>query len=182
MGCTLPVPAAEKISLILTVRQLPLYSYQYLNAMTSFCRTDSDNTDFISLVALLDADLRIRDGEEHAFYAQFNKTDAIRHVIVCYVDDQPIGCGAFRPYDETTTELKRMFVQPAYRGKGIGFKIVRELELWAAECNYSACILETGKNQPEAIGLYQKAGYAVIPSYGQYLHIENSVCMKKNIA
>ena len=149
--------------------------------MTIFNRTGSDNTDFQALVALLDKDLSIRDGDEHAFYAQFNKVQNIKHVIVCYMHDKAIGCGAFKKYDEQKVEIKRMFVLPEYRGHGIGFNILKELELWALELNYAACILETGKKQPEAIHLYQKSGYVIIPSYGQYLNIENSVCMTKNI-
>jgi putative acetyltransferase len=149
--------------------------------MTAFIRTDSDNTDFINLVALLDADLSIRDGDEHAFYAQFNKIAMIRNVVVCYINDNAIGCGAFKHYEEKQAEIKRMFVLPEYRGHGIGLNILKELELWAAELNYTTCILETGKKQPEAIRLYQKAGYSAIPCYGQYLHVENSVCMKKSI-
>jgi GNAT superfamily N-acetyltransferase len=149
--------------------------------MTTFIRTDSDNTDFKTLVALLDADLKIRDGDEHAFYAQFNKITTIRNAIVCYIDDKAIGCGAFRAYDKSIVEIKRMFVLPECRGHGIAMKILNELELWAAELNYREYILETGKKQPEAIRLYQKAGYAVIPSYGQYLHVENSVCMMKSV-
>ena len=149
--------------------------------MTTFIRTTSDNPDFQMLVALLDADLKIRDGEEHAFYAQFNKIVNLNHVIVCYADDKPIGCGAFRKFDEQNAEIKRMFVQPEYRGHGIGLNIVRELELWAKESNYTTCILETGKKQPEAISLYKKAGYTIIKSYGQYKNVENSVCMSKSI-
>jgi GNAT superfamily N-acetyltransferase len=149
--------------------------------MTIFSRTTSDDRDFRSLVALLDKDLALRDGDEHDFYAQFNKIDNIRNVIVCYTDNNPIGCGAFKPHDEKKAEIKRMFVQPGYRGHGIGLNILRELELWAAELNYSACILETGKKQPEAIRLYQKAGYEIIKNYGQYENVENSVCMLKNI-
>ena len=149
--------------------------------MTIFTRTDSNNPDFKNLVNLLDADLKIRDGDEHAFYAQFNKITTIRNAIVCYIDDNAIGCGAFRAYDQTKVEIKRMFVLPNYRGHGIGFNILKELELWAAELNYTVCILETGKKQPEAIHLYQKAGYSIIPGYGQYLHVENSVCMMKAV-
>ena len=74
-----------------------------------------------------------------------------------------------------------MFVHPKYRNKGIGLDILNELELWASELNYSECILETGKKQPEAIKLYTKAGYQIIENYGQYENIENSVCMKKTI-
>lgn len=149
--------------------------------MTIFKRTSSDDNDFRNLVALLDQDLAIRDGDEHGFYAQFNKLDNIRNVIVCYIDEQPAGCGAFKPYDEKKVEIKRMFVLPEFRGHGMGLKILKELELWAAELNYPACILETGKKQPEAIRLYQKAGYEIVKNYGQYENIENSVCMLKTI-
>jgi len=149
--------------------------------MTIFSRTDSDNPDFQNLVAMLDADLSVRDGDEHAFYAQFNKITAIRNAIVCYADDKAIGCGAFKKYDDNKAEIKRMFVLPEYRGHGIGLNILKELELWAAEMNYAECVLETGKKQPEAISLYQKAGYFIIPNYGQYLNVENSVCMMKTI-
>jgi GNAT superfamily N-acetyltransferase len=149
--------------------------------MTSFIRTDSSNKDFQALVVLLDADLSKRDGDEHAFYAQFNKIESLKHVIVCYTGDKPTGCGAFKQYDQRTVEIKRMFVLPGYRGQGMGLHILQELELWATELNYNTCILETGKKQPEAIGLYQKAGYCITENYGQYQNIENSVCMTKSI-
>ena len=147
--------------------------------MTDLIRTDSDNADFRELVALLDRDLRIRDGEEHSFYAQFNKIDKIRHAVVAYQNGQAVGCGAIKEYAENAAEVKRMFVKSEWRGQGIAKKILAELESWAAELNYSECILETGKKQPEAIALYQKSGYQLIPNYGQYEGVENSVCMKK---
>lgn len=149
--------------------------------MTSFKRTDSSDTHFRNLVALLDEDLSTRDGEEHSFYAQFNTIESIRNAIVCYINDKPTGCGAFKEYDKTKIEIKRMFVLPEYRGYGLGHKILNELELWALELNYRECVLETGKKQPEAIRLYQKAGYRIIKNYGQYENIENSVCMSKSI-
>ncbi|SRR5258706_16386747 len=149
--------------------------------MTIFHRTLSDNEDFQDLVALLDADLKRRDGDQHPFYAQFNKIENIRNAVVCYIDDKPIGCGAFKEYDKQKAEIKRMFVLPGYREKGIGLDILKELELWASELNYTEYILETGKKQPEAIRLYQKAGYTIIKNYGQYEKVENSVCMMKAI-
>src|SRR4051812_1098103 len=105
--------------------------------MTTFIRTTSENKDFRDLVALLDEDLNRRDGDEHAFYAQFNKIENIRNVIVCYTNNNAIGCGAFKKYDDNKVEIKRMFVMPEYRGQGIGLKILKELELWAAESNYA---------------------------------------------
>ena len=149
--------------------------------MINLIRTNSDNSDFRELVALLDQDLQIRDGDEHSFYAQFNKVDKIRHVVVAYEDGEAAGCGAIKEYAEGVTEIKRMFVQAERRGRGIAGKILAELETWAKELNFSECVLETGLKQPEAIALYQKSGYKTIPNYGQYAGVENSICMKKLI-
>jgi putative acetyltransferase len=144
-------------------------------------RTNSENTDFIKLVALLDADLKFRDGEDHAFYAQFNKIDKIKYAVVAYENEIAVGCGAFREYSPTTVEVKRMYVSENSRGKGIATKVLSELEKWAAELNYSRCLLETGKNQPEALALYKKNGYSITPNFGQYQNVDNSVCFEKNL-
>jgi putative acetyltransferase len=149
--------------------------------MSKLVRTDSDNADFRELVALLDADLAIRDGAEHSFYAQFNKVDAIRHVVVAYDGETAVGCGAFKVYEGETAEIKRMFVREDVRGRGIAGEILAELEAWAKEQEFAECILETGVKQPEAIRLYQKSGYEKMTSYGQYLNVANSVCMRKTI-
>ncbi|MFN8243501.1 MAG: GNAT family N-acetyltransferase [Ferruginibacter sp.] len=150
--------------------------------MYSLIRTNSSNTDFRELVTLLDQDLAIRDGEEHGFYARFNSIAHLDQVVVMYENDYPVGCGAFKPYESGTAEIKRMYVRPAFRGKGYASSVLQELEKWAAELGYRACVLETGKKQPEAIRLYQKAGFALIPNYGQYAGVENSVCMRKEVS
>ncbi len=149
--------------------------------MISIVRTNSDNADFRTLVTLLDAELQIRDGEEHVFYAQFNKIDNLSEVVVAYSGNAAIGCGAIKAYAEQTAEIKRMFVKEENRGKGVAGKILGELETWSRELNFDECILETGFKQPEAITLYKKSGYEVIPNYGQYIGVGNSVCMRKKI-
>ena len=149
--------------------------------MITLKRTNSDDIDFKNLVVLLDQDLKIRDGEDHAFYNQFNKTDAIKHVIVFYENDIAVGCGAFREKKEDTVEIKRMYVHPDHRKKGIASAVLAALEIWAKEVGYDYTILETGKNQPEAINLYQKLNYTIIPNYPPYEKIDNSVCMKKTL-
>ncbi|MBW3131060.1 GNAT family N-acetyltransferase [Hymenobacter profundi] len=147
--------------------------------MLRLIRTTSDHPDFCALVQLLDHDLAVRDGADHAFYAQFNKIDTIRHAVVAYLDDEPVGCGAFKPYAEKQVEIKRMYVQPAHRGQGVAPAVLAALEAWADELGYHGCVLETGLKQPEAIRLYEKSGYQRIPNYGQYIGVENSVCMEK---
>ena len=150
--------------------------------MIKLTRTDSENKDFIALVNLLDAELAELDGDEHVFYAQLNKTNKIKTVIVAYQNDKPISCGAIREYSPTITEVKRMYTLPENRGKGIATKVLLELEKWAAELSYQKCILETGWRQPDAIRLYEKNGYKRISNYGKYAGIENSVCFEKEMA
>ena len=149
--------------------------------MITIVRTTSDNQDFVRLVRLLDADLAIRDGEEHAFYAQFNKIDKLKHVVLAHENDIPVGCGAIKEYELKTVEVKRMYVLPESRNGGIATRVLSALEEWAGELSYAKCILETGKKQPEAIALYKKNGYTPIPNYGQYANVENSVCFEKKI-
>lgn len=149
--------------------------------MLTLVRTNSDNNDFKTLVTALDADLALRDGAEHSFYAQFNKIDLIKHVVVAYKNDVAVGCGAIKEFSEKAMEVKRMYVPEIFRGCGIAFEILKELEKWAREMHYEKCVLETGKKQPEAIGLYVKSGYNITPNYGQYEGIENSVCFEKKL-
>ena len=150
--------------------------------MTTFERINSDNNeDFRSLVSLLDAELAVRDGDDHAFYAQFNKTNKLKHTVVAYENEVAVGCGALREFDPQSMEVKRMYTTPEARGKGIATKILNELERWAAELGYKKTVLETGKRQPEAIELYMKNNYNRIPNYGQYADKENSVCFEKEL-
>jgi len=147
--------------------------------MIQVIRTNSDNPDFVELVKCLDADLAIRDGADHSFYAQFNKIDKIRHVVLAYENGKPLGCGAMKEYAPDTMEIKRMYVPLESRGRGIATTVLSELEKWAGELRYTKCVLETGKKQPEAIVLYKKQGYTLIPNYGQYAGVENSLCFEK---
>lgn len=74
-----------------------------------------------------------------------------------------------------------MYTLPESRGRGIAAKVLSDLENWTKELSFKKCILETGKKQPEAIGLYKKNGYKLIPNYGQYAEVENSLCFKKEL-
>lgn len=149
--------------------------------MITIKRTTSGNSDFAELVKKLDAELKIRDGDDHAFYAQFNKTATLQEVLVAYDDKVPVGSGALRKYTTDTAEIKRMYVIPSRRGEGIASKILVALETWCVELGYKQAILETGKNQPEAITLYKKNNYHLIANYGQYQKMEQSVCFEKSL-
>ena len=145
-------------------------------------RTNFKNADFTYLVHLLDSDLAARDGDEHAFYAQFNKIESLKHVVMACENELPIACGAIREFSPGVMEIKRMYTKPTHRNKGIASMILKELERWAIDLNYYTCILETGKRQPEAIHLYEKNGYKPFENYGHYNDVQNSVCFKKMLS
>jgi GNAT superfamily N-acetyltransferase len=149
--------------------------------MIRLIRTDSHHPDFIDLVKLLDAYLKTTDGDEHDFYNQFNNIDVLKHVVIAYNQDKAIGCGAFKEFNNNSVEIKRMYTLPKTRGKGVATKILTALEFWAKETGYTNSILETGIRQIEAVNFYKKNSYEIIPSYGQYLNMENSVCFKKEL-
>ena len=149
--------------------------------MIEIKRTSSSEIDFQHLVSELDWELSKRNRETNEFFAQYNKIDQIKNVIIATIDNKPVGCGAMKAYDSDTMEIKRMFVPIEMRGKGIAVHILKNLEKWAKEMNYSKCILETGNKMLEAIRLYEKSNYKVVPNYGQYNGIEDSICFKKHL-
>lgn len=144
-------------------------------------RTNQENKDFRFLVHQLDAELAIRDGEDHAFYNQFNGIGSLDHVVVGYFNHNPVACGAFKIITSQAIELKRMFVLPAARKKGHAKRVLTELEVWAAEKGYIYVVLETGKVLFEAMAFYPNQGYSRIPNFAPYVGVKNSVCFEKTL-
>lgn len=147
--------------------------------MIQLVRTNSEHKDFIHLVQALDQNLAEKNGDRNDFFVQFNQLNFINHVVLAYNEDEVVGCGAFKPFDEETIEIKRMYVQPQHRRKGISRKILNALEHWASNKQYKFAVLETGEKMTEAIGLYQSNGYEVIPNFPPYEHEYTSICFKK---
>lgn len=149
--------------------------------MLKLIRTNTENEDFIYLVKQLDAYLKITDGDEHDFYNQFNSLGSLKQVVVAYLDKKPIGCGAIKEVSKKIVEVKRMFTNKEARGKGIGSQVLIELEQLAKLLNYDSILLETGIRQTEAVEFYKKNLYKIIPNYGQYIGVKNSICFQKTI-
>ena len=149
--------------------------------MIEIVKTDATNKDFIELVKELDAYLTITDGDEHDFYDQYNKLDEIKYVLVAYHNRRAVGCGALKQFSANKMEIKRMYTVAQQRGQGIASLILANLEKQAKELGFDNCILETGLRQHEAIHLYKKNNYQIIPNYGQYIGVENSLCFWKKI-
>lgn len=145
-------------------------------------RTHHDDPDFKTLVEALDEELWERYPAIQQNFAPHNKVDASVRIIVAYLDDAPVGCGAFRAMEKTVMEIKRMYVDPNVRGRGIAKEILRALETWGRDEGFLESKLETGLNQPEAIAVYKRANYVQIPNYPPYDTITESMCMAKMLA
>ena len=145
--------------------------------------TDGCNKDFIELCHKLDDFLNdLVGGEENRIeYVQYNKLDDIHDVIVVYDNNIPVACAGFKKYNDDCAEVKRVFVKEEYRGMGISKELMEMLEKQARKRGFRYFILESGEPLVSAMALYRKIGYRVIPNYGQYVDMNESICMKKKL-
>jgi putative acetyltransferase len=137
----------------------------------------------IQLIAELSAELGARYGDDGT--GLFDPADVCgprAAFVVAWLDDEPVGCGALRPMPDTTiAEVKRMYVRPSARRRGVSRQILTRLENLAGDFGYAAVQLETGTLQPEAVGLYETAGYQRIACYPPYDTNPLSVCFEKRL-
>lgn len=142
-------------------------------------RTTASDDDFQTLVRRLDNELWNELKEDQATYDQYNKVADINTAVVVYAGGVPAACGCFKPFGEDAVEIKRMYVQKAFRGKGLSKMVLQELETWAEENGARAAVLETSIRFKAARSLYEKSGYGIIPNYPPYTNLAESVCMRK---
>jgi len=142
-------------------------------------RKSNTEPDFKNLISKLDKYLSVVNGDDDAFYAPNNVLDPLNTAVIAYYNNKAVGCGCFKRFDEKSVEIKRMYVDPELRGRGIASAVLNELEKWAKESGFEYAVLETGLKLDDANALYRKQGYKVIENYGQYAGIKSSVCMKK---
>jgi putative acetyltransferase len=150
--------------------------------MLTVKRTNGNDTDLKELIMQLDKFLWSVYNEGMEYFGRFNYVDEDHRAIVVYNNNVPVGCGCLREIDSETTEVKRMFVLPSERKKGVAGLVLDELEKWAKELDYKKVILETGDRLTAAIHLYQKHQYKITDNYGPYVGIKESICMKKIIS
>ena len=96
--------------------------------------------------------------------------------VVAYDAGAPIACGGLRWFADGVGEVKRMYVQPDGRRRGVGRAVLREVHRRAPSLGYARLVLETGVLQPEAIALYESEGYVPIAQYGPYAGLDSSRC------
>jgi len=148
-------------------------------AMMNLVYTNSTQSDFQKLCLELEKELFERDGDLADVNYEINKAGYMENAVVLYIDGLAVGCGAFRNYTGDAVEIKRMYVIPSYRRNNVASEILAALENSSRIKGFKEALLETGKNQPEAIAFYLKHGYAEIEKFGGYVDSENSICFKK---
>ena len=142
-----------------------------------------DNAEAQNLIRQLDEELLQRYPGLHATHG-LRPQDAFDPkftFLIAWLDGGAVGCGALRVLEPGVGEIKRMFVLPQCRGRGIARKILETLESRALELGRTIVRLETGAGQPEAIGLYKSAGYREISGFGEYANNPFSVCFEKRL-
>lgn len=142
---------------------------------------DAENTDLHDLCAALDDYYFSLVGEVQSRYAPYNLPHLFGCRVVAYEDGQPAGCGAWKKIDDATFEVKRIYIAPEFRRKGIASAIISALEQDAAKHGFTKVILETAPMTGDSAALYRKLGYHEIPYYGSPAGAENCLCFEKNL-
>jgi GNAT superfamily N-acetyltransferase len=137
------------------------------------------------LIAALNAELSARYPEDGANHFRLDASEVgpgRGAFLVACVGGEPAGCGAVRRLEDGVAEIKRMYVRPAQRGRGVGAVLLAALEAEARQLGARRLVLETGSRQPEALALYRRAGFGVVPAFGEYVDSPLSVFMAKELA
>jgi putative acetyltransferase len=142
------------------------------------------SADARALIARLDAELteRYPNPDDNHFELSAEQVSEERGVfLIARMDAEPVGCGALRQVEPAVGEIKRMYVAPSARGAGVGRRLLAELERYARRLGLRRLVLETGERQPEALRLYERAGFSRIDCFGEYLATPVSLCMAKSL-
>jgi len=143
-----------------------------------------DSADALRLVGALDAHLASRYPPDQRFGPNLRPehlAPGLGTFVVARLDGVAVGCGAIRRLDEGIAEVKRMFVKPELRGRGVAKQLLDRLEGDARAMGVNRLVLETGIHQAEAIGLYRQAGFTPVDCWGEYANAPTSVCFEKCI-
>ena len=114
-------------------------------------------------------------------FIPYNLSSAIEDVLIAYCGDVAVGCCGLKAYNETDIEIKRVWVEPEYRGKQIASTMMKLLEQKAAERGFKRLILQTREKMTAAVAMYKALGYRYIDNYPPYDKLEGAVCLAKNI-
>ena len=141
-----------------------------------------DNVDVLELIEELDKELLQRYPSSSIHTLDLDKiTNESGLFLVGYISEIAVACCSLCEIEPGVGEIKRVFVKPQYRRKGIAEHIMKHLEEQAVKSGFKFLRVETGVKQPEAVAMYQKLGYYDIAKYGEYINDPNSICMEKRL-
>ena len=143
--------------------------------------TSGDDPKFRALVRKLDQEYVDRFGETALRYQPYNTLEKIEAACLLLVDGTPAACGAIQPLDGDTAELKRVYVLPEFRRRGLARQVVEQLELQALFQGFGRMVMEIGRDIPEAISLYRKMGYREIETLTIFADNKDTLCMEKEL-
>ncbi len=135
----------------------------------------------LSLAEQLDAFFYARYGEATLKYSWYHDMSKLACAAVAYLEDKPIGCCCWKPMDAATAEIKRMFVQPECRRRGVAMQLIAQIEAHAAASGCHRAVLETGADMDGAIAAYERMGYQRCTGFGDFVNDTGVVCMEKEI-
>jgi putative acetyltransferase len=146
-------------------------------------RADITSAEARALITALNAEVRAIYPEENANHFRLDDEEVApgRGAFVIAYDDAPVGCGAVRVIEAGTAEVKRMYVAPAARGRGVGAAVLAALEQEARALGATRLVLETGDRLAAAVALYRRAGFTEISPFGEYAGNRHSLCLEKAI-
>lgn len=151
-------------------------------ARVSIAAEGFDSPDAQRLIQALDAGLAEHYPPEQRFGPNLKAhhlTEGRGLFLIARDAGRPVGCGALRVLDGATAEIKRMYVDPAMRGKGVGRAVLARLEAAAQAMGVKRLVLETGVYQEAAITLYRRAGFRQVDCWGEYAASPSSMCFEK---
>ena len=110
-------------------------------------------------------------------FIPYNISESITDVLIAYCDSIPVGCAGLKKYSDTDVEIKRVWVEPGWRGKGIASQMMDRIEEKGRQLGFKRAVLQTRPIMPDAVGLYEKRGYQLIGNYPPYDKLDGAICM-----
>lgn len=152
-----------------------------LKTTVEFERTHGADPRFIDIVKELDQNLHSTYNNYGYKYDIDIQVGEVSTVILASIGEIVIGGGCFKPLDDETAEVKRVFVSPYFRGLSVGSGLMEEVICWAQELGFKNLVLETGELQEESIRLFKRQGFSVIENFGSYVGVRGSICMARKL-
>ncbi len=119
--------------------------------------------------------------ENRKAFIPYNISETIQDVLLAFIGEKCVGCAGMKKYSERDVEIKRVWVEPKFRGRGIASKMMTEIEKKAVQNGFEKTILQTREIMYDAVGLYRKLGYVKIENYPPYDKLDGAVCYAKNL-